>query len=97
LRIEADTLHQFVTYQAKEGKVTAVASMGRDPYVAKASELIRLNIMPTLDEIKGGKVCSPFGYEISLIWLSGHIVDRIDQGISYGAAEGGHLCCREEN
>jgi len=46
---------KFVTYQAKEGKVTAVASMGRDPIVAKASELMRLDIMPTLDQIRGGK------------------------------------------
>ena len=47
---------QFVSYQAKNGKVTAVASMGRDPYVAKASELLRLGLMPSLSDIKGGKV-----------------------------------------
>lgn len=47
---------QFATYQAKNGKITAVASMQKDPYVAKASELIRLGLMPTLDEIRGGKV-----------------------------------------
>lgn len=46
---------KFVTYQAKNGKVTAVASMQRDPIVAKASELMRLDIMPSLEEIKGGK------------------------------------------
>ncbi|KAI9635272.1 uncharacterized protein MKK02DRAFT_25715 [Dioszegia hungarica] len=48
--------NQFATYQAKNGKITAVASMQKDPYVAKASELIRLGLMPTLDEIRGGKV-----------------------------------------
>jgi hypothetical protein len=47
---------QFVTYQAKNGKVTAVASMQRDPIVAKASELMRLDLMPTLEQIRGGKV-----------------------------------------
>ncbi|WVQ70941.1 hypothetical protein IAR50_000466 [Cryptococcus sp. DSM 104548] len=46
---------KFVVYQAKEGKVTAVATMQRDPIVAKASELMRLDIMPTLDEIRSGK------------------------------------------
>lgn len=30
--------------------------MQRDPIVAKASELLRLNLMPSLEEIKNGKV-----------------------------------------
>jgi hypothetical protein len=30
--------------------------MGRDPIVAKASELMRLDLMPTLEQIRGGKV-----------------------------------------
>lgn len=47
---------QFATYQAKNGKVTAVATMQRDPIVAKASELLRLDLMPSLDEIRNGKV-----------------------------------------
>lgn len=48
---------KFVLYQAKEdGTVTTVASIGRDPYVAKASELLRLGVMPKLAEIKSGKV-----------------------------------------
>ncbi|WVR05904.1 hypothetical protein IAU60_002930 [Kwoniella sp. DSM 27419] len=46
---------KFATYQAKNGKITAVATMGRDPIVAKANELMRLDIMPTLDEIRSGK------------------------------------------
>ncbi|EIW72762.1 hypothetical protein TREMEDRAFT_67043 [Tremella mesenterica DSM 1558] len=46
---------KFVTYQAKNGKITAVASMQSDPIVAKASELMRLDIMPSLSEIKAGK------------------------------------------
>lgn len=33
-----------------------MASMQRDPIVAKASELMRLDIMPSLDEIRAGKV-----------------------------------------
>lgn len=47
---------QFATYQAKGGKVTAVATMQRDPIVAKASELLRLDLMPSLDDIRNGKV-----------------------------------------
>lgn len=31
--------------------------MQRDPIVAKASELLRLDLMPSLDEIRNGKVC----------------------------------------
>ncbi|ORY32308.1 hypothetical protein BCR39DRAFT_523859 [Naematelia encephala] len=46
---------KFATYQAKNGKVTAVATMQRDPIVAKASELMRLDIMPSLADIKAGK------------------------------------------
>ncbi|GFZ43525.1 hypothetical protein JCM24511_01245 [Saitozyma sp. JCM 24511] len=45
---------KFATYQAKNGKITAVATMQTDPVVAKASELMRLDIMPTLDEIRNG-------------------------------------------
>lgn len=33
-----------------------MASMGMDPIVAQASELMRLGKMPSLDEIKNGKV-----------------------------------------
>jgi len=46
---------KFAMYQGKEGKVTAVATMGRDPIVAKSSELMRLGLMPSLDEIRNGK------------------------------------------
>ncbi|ODO07253.1 flavoprotein [Cryptococcus wingfieldii CBS 7118] len=46
---------KFAVYQAKEGKVTAIATMQRDPIVAKASELMRLDIMPSIDDIRNGK------------------------------------------
>ncbi|KAL1410632.1 Apoptosis-inducing factor 1 [Vanrija albida] len=46
---------KFVLYQAKDGKITTVASMGRDPIVAKASELFIEGKLPTLDEIRNGK------------------------------------------
>ncbi|WOO85261.1 Apoptosis-inducing factor 1 [Vanrija pseudolonga] len=46
---------KFVLYQAKGGKITTVASMGRDPIVAKASELFIEGKLPTLDEIRNGK------------------------------------------
>jgi NADPH-dependent 2,4-dienoyl-CoA reductase/sulfur reductase-like enzyme len=50
---------KFVLYQAKNGKITTVASMGRDPVVSKASELFRLGKMPSLEEIRAGKVRTP--------------------------------------
>ncbi|KAG8799004.1 hypothetical protein FRC16_006094 [Serendipita sp. 398] len=44
----------FVAYYFKENKVVALASMGRDPIMSKSSELMRLGIMPTAQEIKDG-------------------------------------------
>jgi apoptosis-inducing factor 3 len=46
---------QFVSYYAKDDQIMAVASIGRDPAVAKSTALIRLNQMPKLSEIKAGK------------------------------------------
>lgn len=60
---------KFVLYQAKGGKVQTVASMGRDPYVAKASDLIQKGRMPTLDEIKKGKVSLDHWVQLT---ISGH-------------------------
>lgn len=31
--------------------------MQNDPVVSKASELLRLDLMPSVEEIKAGKVC----------------------------------------
>jgi hypothetical protein len=36
-------------------QVVAVASMQRDPYVAKSVDLLSLGMMPSFSEIKGGK------------------------------------------
>ncbi|THH31451.1 hypothetical protein EUX98_g2754 [Antrodiella citrinella] len=46
---------KFVVYYVKEGKVVAVASMSRDPVVSKASELLRLGLMPSPAELRAGK------------------------------------------
>ncbi|CAA7266910.1 unnamed protein product [Cyclocybe aegerita] len=46
---------KFVAYYVKADKIVAVASMQNDPVVAKASELLRLGLMPSPDEIKAGK------------------------------------------
>ncbi|KAI0714432.1 hypothetical protein C8T65DRAFT_644304 [Cerioporus squamosus] len=46
---------KFVAYYAKKGSIVAVASMQKDPIVSKASELLRLGLMPSASEIKGGK------------------------------------------
>jgi len=46
---------KFIAYYIKAGKVVAVASMQNDPVVSKASELLRLGLMPSVEEIKAGK------------------------------------------
>jgi len=46
---------KFIAYYFKGERVVAVASMQADPLVAKASELMRLGIMPSAAEIKAGK------------------------------------------
>ncbi|CAL1716034.1 unnamed protein product [Somion occarium] len=46
---------KFVVYYLKQNKVIAVASMQRDPVVSKASELLRLGLMPSPDELRAGK------------------------------------------
>ncbi|KAL5485940.1 AIF1 [Sanghuangporus weigelae] len=45
---------KFAAYYFKAGKVVAVASMQADPIMTKASELMRLGLMPSAEEIKGG-------------------------------------------
>lgn len=40
----------------KSGTIVAVATMQNDPVVSKASELLRLGLMPSPEEIKNGKV-----------------------------------------
>ncbi|TFY82876.1 hypothetical protein EWM64_g1130 [Hericium alpestre] len=46
---------KFIAYYVKAGKVVAVASMQNDPVVSKASELLRLGLMPSPEELKAGK------------------------------------------
>jgi methyltransferase-like protein len=46
---------KFVAYYIKDGKVISVASMQRDPVAIKASELFRLGLFPSVEEIKAGK------------------------------------------
>ncbi|PPQ83455.1 hypothetical protein CVT25_007046 [Psilocybe cyanescens] len=46
---------KFIAYYVKEGKIVAVASMQNDPVVSKASELLRLGLMPSPEEVKNGK------------------------------------------
>lgn len=46
---------KFVAYYVKGDKVIAVASMQKDPVVVKASELLRLGLMPSPTEIRAGK------------------------------------------
>ncbi|KZT06056.1 uncharacterized protein LAESUDRAFT_726260 [Laetiporus sulphureus 93-53] len=46
---------KFIAYYVKDDKVVAVASMQNDPVVSKASELMRLGMMPSPAELRGGK------------------------------------------
>ena len=56
--------------------------MQRDPIVAKASELMRLDIMPSLDEIRNGKVsCHISGLIDMHADIAEHLGDRIGQGV----------------
>ncbi|KDR78894.1 hypothetical protein GALMADRAFT_244538 [Galerina marginata CBS 339.88] len=46
---------KFIAYYVKGGNIVAVASMQNDPVVIKASELLRLGLMPSPEEVKAGK------------------------------------------
>ncbi|KAJ4480072.1 hypothetical protein J3R30DRAFT_3468054 [Lentinula aciculospora] len=46
---------KFIAYYVKQGKIIAVASMQNDPVVSAASELLRLGLMPSPEEIQAGK------------------------------------------
>ncbi|KAF9453451.1 hypothetical protein P691DRAFT_800718 [Macrolepiota fuliginosa MF-IS2] len=46
---------KFIAYYVKNGHVIAASSMQNDPVVVKVAELLRLNAMPTPEELKGGK------------------------------------------
>ncbi|TFL04019.1 hypothetical protein BDV98DRAFT_563426 [Pterulicium gracile] len=45
---------KFIAYYVKDEKVVAVASMQNDPVVSKASELMRLGLMPSAENIRKG-------------------------------------------
>lgn len=45
-----------MAYYIKGNQVVALASMGNDPIMSKTSELMRLGLMPTAQEIKSGAV-----------------------------------------
>ncbi|KAF8907349.1 flavoprotein [Gymnopilus junonius] len=46
---------KFIAYYVKGGKIVAVSSMQNDPVVSKASELLRLGLMPSPEEVRAGK------------------------------------------
>jgi apoptosis-inducing factor 3 len=45
---------KFVAYYVKAGKIIAISSMQSDPVAMKASELLRLGLMPSPEEIRAG-------------------------------------------
>ncbi|KAJ7183165.1 hypothetical protein C8R46DRAFT_1307300 [Mycena filopes] len=56
---------KFIAYYIKGGKVVAVATMASDPVVSFASELLRLGLMPSPEELRAGK--DPLSVDISSI------------------------------
>ncbi|KAJ7746649.1 hypothetical protein B0H16DRAFT_1556608 [Mycena metata] len=56
---------KFIAYYIKGGKVVAVATMQNDPVVSCASELLRLGLMPSPEELRAGK--DPLTVDISSI------------------------------
>ena len=47
---------KFLAYYLKENKVVAVFGVGRDPDLCAAEEAMRLAVMPTAAEVRGGSV-----------------------------------------
>lgn len=47
---------EFVAYYIREGKVLAAASIGRDPVVSAIAELMACGKMPSVAELKSGKI-----------------------------------------
>jgi len=45
---------KFIAYYVKGDAVVAVASMQNDPVVSRASELMRLGLMPPTQQLQGG-------------------------------------------
>lgn len=43
---------KFVAYYIENGQINAVATLGRDPIAVAAGELMRLNKMPSVDEVR---------------------------------------------
>jgi len=56
---------KFIAYYIKGGKVVAVASMQNDPVVSYSSELLRLGLMPSPEELRAGK--DPLTVDISSV------------------------------
>jgi len=69
---------KFIAYYIKSDRVVAVASMQNDPVVSKASELLRLGLMPSVQEIKGGKDLLSIDISTSMLWYN---------FLSYGESE----------
>jgi NADPH-dependent 2,4-dienoyl-CoA reductase/sulfur reductase-like enzyme len=59
--VEGDT-PTFAAYYAKGGKVLAVATMGMDPLAVHFSELLRVGMTLTSEEIRSGKVQMHFDF-----------------------------------
>ncbi|KAJ7678510.1 hypothetical protein B0H17DRAFT_944488 [Mycena rosella] len=56
---------KFIAYYIKDGKVVAVATMQNDPVVSCSSELLRLGLMPSPEELRAGK--DPLTVDISSV------------------------------
>lgn len=47
---------KFIAYYAKDNRIVAAATVGRDPASMIISQAMQANIMPTMEEIESGKV-----------------------------------------
>ncbi|KAJ7749504.1 hypothetical protein DFH07DRAFT_828598 [Mycena maculata] len=56
---------KFIAYYIKSGKVVAVTTMQNDPVVSYSSELLRLGLMPSPEELRAGK--DPLTVDISSV------------------------------
>ncbi|KAF8920202.1 hypothetical protein CPB85DRAFT_1273867 [Mucidula mucida] len=54
---------KFVAYYVLDNRVTAMASMQNDPVMSKCAQLLRLGIMPSPEELRGG--LDPLSIDIS--------------------------------
>ena len=67
----------FAVFYIRKGKVVAVCSHGRDPLVSHVSELMRLGMMPSVEEIRDGVDLLSIPLESSAIFIAPKKLDNV--------------------